>query len=281
MDMLGALPGASARAKNIVVLSPHSDDAALSLGGLLLLAAARGHSCTIVTAFSRSRRTRTGGIESSEERVTAMRRREDEAFIRMLGDEAVALWCDLPDPSVRLPGTRDTWYVPSPFSAEERGFASSIARFCEEHVSDADVLLAPMGLGNNRDHLIARDAALEFFRREPRSLFLYEDLPYVARMSGRHLRRAVADLADAEALTLTPHRISYAALMLRKRRAVAAYASQVNWDITNRVLGYALRVGNFMSGSERVWEAESRSVSILEREPVEVAMGSRTRGGGG
>ncbi len=161
----------------ITVLSPHSDDAALSVSGLLFLAADSGHACTIITPFSRSRRTRTGGIEPDEERVTAMRKREDEAFIRMLGEEARVLWCDLPDPSVRLPSASNTWYVPSPLSPGERAYVADIARFCEEHVDERSALLAPLGLGRNRDHLITRDAALEFVRKKPRTLLLYEDLP--------------------------------------------------------------------------------------------------------
>lgn len=241
---------------DITVLSPHSDDAALSLSGLLFLAADSGRRCTIITAFSRSRRTRTGGIERDEERVTAMRKREDEAFVSLLGSGACVLWCDLPDPSVRLPATRDTWYVPRPLSSDERAFVAGIAGFCEEHVEDSSVLLAPMALGRNRDHLIVRDAALEFVRRNPRRLFLYEDLPYAARMSELELKRDAEDLAGAERLTLTSRKISYATLLLRKRQAVATYASQMNRDIADRVLRYALRVGRFVSAGERVWEVE-------------------------
>jgi len=241
---------------DITVLSPHSDDAALSLSGLLFLAADSGRRCTIITAFSRSRRTRTGGIERDEECVTAMRKREDEAFVSLLGSGACVLWCDLPDPSVRLPAARDTWYVPRPLSADEHAFVSGIAGFCEEHIEDSCVLLAPMALGRNRDHLIVRAAALEFVRRNPRRLFLYEDLPYAARMSELELERDAEDLAGAERLTLVSHKISYGALLLRKRQAVAIYASQMNRDIVDRVLNYSLRVGSLVSPAERVWEVE-------------------------
>jgi len=239
---------------DITVLSPHSDDAALSLSGLLFMAADLG--CTIITAFSRSRRTRTGGIEQDEERVTAMRKREDEAFVSLLGSGACVLWCDLPDPSVRLPAARDTWYVPRPLSSDEHAYVAGITGFCEEHTDDSSVLLAPMALGRNRDHLIVRDAALEFVRRNPRRLFLYEDLPYAGRMSQLELERDAAELAGAEGLALTPRRISYAALLLRKRQAGATCASQMTRDIVDRVLNYALRVGSLVSPAERVWEAE-------------------------
>ncbi len=239
---------------DITVLSPHSDDAALSLSGLLFLAAYRGHRCTIITAFSRSRRTRTGGIEQDEERVTAMRKREDEAFVSLLGSGACVLWCDLPDPSVRLPADRDTWYVPRPLSSGEHAFVAGITGFCEGHIDGSSTLFAPMALGRNRDHLIARDAALEFVRPNPRRLFLYEDLPYAARMSELELERDADALAGAEGLTLTSRKISYAALLFRKRQAVATYASQMNRDIVDRVLSHALRVGTLVSPAERVWE---------------------------
>lgn len=252
---------------NIAVLSPHSDDAALSLGGTLLLAAEFGHACTIITPFSRSRRTRTGGIESDEERVTAMRKREDEAFVRLLGEGARALWCGIPDPSVRLSGTRDTWYVPRPLSVEERGFMSRIASFCDEHVPEGSVLFAPLGLGRNRDHLMAQGAALEFVRRSPRKLFFYEDLPYASRMRSREVERDVAKLADDERLGLTPRTVAYPALIFRKRRAIAGYASQVNHDIVNRILAHAMRAGSLMSAAERVWEAEFLESVLSAQEP--------------
>ncbi len=51
-------------------------------------------------------------------------------------------------------------------------------------------------------------------------------------------------------------KISYAALLLRKRQAVATYTSQMNRDIVDRVLNYALRVGSLVSPAERVWEVE-------------------------
>jgi LmbE family N-acetylglucosaminyl deacetylase len=276
MDRLGVPLWVSLGSKSIAVLSPHSDDAAFSLSGLLHLAADRGYTCTIITAFSRSRRTRTGGIEPDEERVTAMRKREDQDFVSQLGAGARVLWCDLPDPSVRLPAARDTWYVPRPLSADERGFVAGIARFCEEHVADSSALLAPMALGRNRDHLIARTAALEFVRRSPRGLFFYEDLPYAARMSERDLERDVSDLAEAEGLALEPHTISYATLLLRKRRAVATYASQANRDIAGRVVRYALRVGKLVSAAERVWEVGFVGVGSHEREPDSAAQRART-----
>ncbi len=267
MDRIGVPLGAPLGSTGIAVLSPHSDDAAFSLSGLLHLAADGGHACTIITAFSRSRRTRTGGIEPDEERVTAMRKREDRAFVSQLGAGARVLWCDLPDPSVRLPAARDSWYVPRPLSPEESAFVARIVRFCEMHVTDAAALLAPMALGRNRDHLITRSAALEFARRCSRRLFLYEDLPYAARMSAREFERNVSELAEAEGLALQPHTVSYATLLLRKRRAVAAYASQTNPDIAGRIIRYALRVGKLASAAERFWAVEFLGVGAPDGEP--------------
>ncbi len=70
------------------------------------------------------------------------------------------------------------------------------------------------------------------------------------------IERDADELASAEGLALTPRKISYAALLFRKRQALATYASQMNRDIADRVLSYVLGVGTLVSPAERVWEAE-------------------------
>ncbi len=70
------------------------------------------------------------------------------------------------------------------------------------------------------------------------------------------LRRNVSDLADTGELSLRPRRISYASLLVRKRQALTIYASQMNRDIMNCLLAYALKVGRLVCAAERVWEAE-------------------------
>jgi LmbE family N-acetylglucosaminyl deacetylase len=239
----------------VTVLSPHSDDAALSLGGTLALAARQGLDCRLVTLFSRSRRTRSGGIELDETSVTAMRKEEDRAFTSLLGD-AECFWCDLPDPSVRLPDSREHWYEPRPFSDRECGYVDDVTEFTRRH-SDGRLILAPAGLGANRDHLIVRAAALRLAHAGHR-VILYEDLPYASRIRRRVLVEVLAEFAAGEGMTAEARAVSHALLCVRKRRALLAYRSQVNRDIVDRVLLYSLRVGRFVTSAERVWNLTAR-----------------------
>jgi LmbE family N-acetylglucosaminyl deacetylase len=77
-------------------------------------------------------------------------------------------------------------------------------------------------------------------------------------------------------LALEPHTISYATLLLRKRRAVATYASQANRDVAGRVIRYALRVGKLVSAEERVWEVGFVGAGSHEREPDSADQRART-----
>jgi LmbE family N-acetylglucosaminyl deacetylase len=255
----------------IAVLSPHSDDAALSLGGTLSLAALQGLDCSILTLFSRSRRTRTGGIEADEARVTAMRKAEDRAFADLVGGAQCA-WCDLPDPSVRLPEAREQWYAPRPLSEQEYGYVSDVVEFVRAH-SDGCLILAPAGLGANRDHLIVRAAALEMGRAAGHAVMLYEDLPYAARVRGRDLNGGIADLADREGMGVEARTVSHASLYMRKRRALMTYRSQINRDIMNRVLCHSLRVGGLVTFGERVW-CMSPAASTVSRACACEALGA-------
>lgn len=254
--------------QSIAVLSPHSDDAALSLAGFLHLSAAEGCDITIITVFSRSRRTRTGGVEDDEERVTAMRKAEDHAFLASLSASATGVWCDLPDPSVRLSDEPEYWYVPVPLSPREREFIELTADSCRRHVSRFSALLAPAGLGKNRDHLIVHEAGVRFTRESGCRLLLYEDLPYAARMSERELERSIGDLAERSGLFLVPRLVADRAMPLHKRSALSFYPSQMNGDIVRRVVWHSLCAGGLVTGAERLWDVRFAGAAALEGRPA-------------
>ena len=74
----------------ILVLSPHSDDAALSVGGLIQKPAFR-NSIHILTLFGRSNYTRAGGFQDNWQTVSKRRKSEDTAFAARVGVELTYL----------------------------------------------------------------------------------------------------------------------------------------------------------------------------------------------
>ena len=157
----------------VLAVSPHLDDAAFSVGGVLARLADAGHQVTVATVFTASVPGPTGfalacqtdkGIAPHLDYL-ALRRAEDSAAMAVLGVEHLHL--GLPE-------------------APHRGYDSPAALFAGVLPGDrldlptlpvADVLLAPQGLGGHVDHLlvVAAVAAL----RRPTAW--WPDAPYVLR----------------------------------------------------------------------------------------------------
>ncbi|MDP9861260.1 MULTISPECIES: PIG-L deacetylase family protein [Streptosporangium] len=204
--------------RRTVVVSPHFDDAALSVAGVL---ARDGGPAVIVTALGGvpggqvSAWDRLCGFASAEE-TARERRAEDARACEILGADQVALaHPDVPAAGLRLRELED---------------------FLAAHVTPDTRVLVPMGIGN-ADHEAVRDQALEaLWRAGVQEPWVYADLPYAA--AAREWGTASAD----RALAATPpvralaerHRIR-PVLRIRlegaewtvKRRAVLAYASQL------------------------------------------------------
>ncbi|MEV0418730.1 PIG-L deacetylase family protein [Streptosporangium canum] len=201
-----------------IVVSPHFDDAVLSVAGLL----ARDEGpAVIVTALGGapgeelSAWDRLCGFASAEE-TARERRAEDARACEILGVDQVALaHPDAPVAGLRL--------------RELEGFLAG-------HVTPETRVLIPMGIGN-ADHEAVRDQALDALRKiGARPPWVYADLPYAAAV--REWGTASADQALAgkpPVRALAERRRIRPELRIRlegdewtaKRRAVLAYASQI------------------------------------------------------
>lgn len=195
-----------------IVLSPHYDDAAFSLGATL--AAAGGG--TLVNLFTRSAHRALAPAPMLPppelvEEVSAERGAEDAVFAARLGLRRIELGFGEP----ALSGLR---------IRDERGLAPSVAVLREplaEVLRDMlgqgmpAVLYCPAGIGGHVNHLATREvviAMLAGFGAAVRVLF-YEDLPYASRwrvrregiaalraaLPGRRLVRRTMRVADRQA----------------------------------------------------------------------------------
>lgn len=159
----------------VLAVSPHLDDAAFSVGGVLARLADAGHEVTVVTCFTATVPDPQGfalACQTSkglgpEVDYMAVRREEDRRAVQLLS--ARHLHLNLPE-------------------APHRGYDSAAALFAgiRPHDDldlsvladlDADVLLAPQGLGSHVDHLqvVRAVAALN------RATAWWRDAPYVLR----------------------------------------------------------------------------------------------------
>jgi len=174
---------------DLLVLSPHLDDAALSCGGSIFQTTRAGGRVFVVTIFAGDEPAEppsplardlarwwalpVGGIMSA-------RRAEDEAACRRLG--AVYKQWDLSEAPYRRDLTTGQILYPSlaalyarrqPESREPELGAVLVDRL--RALPPARRVLAPLGVGGHVDHLLVEHAAAEVFGED---LHFYEEYPY-------------------------------------------------------------------------------------------------------
>ncbi len=155
----------------VIVVSPHSDDAALSISGFLERCP-RSWKVLLLTL--------TGG-DIETESAWRVRLNEDRLFAKVVGANYEA--CSIPDARVALPLTP---VLSTPTSCRVAAFVrvlqSVILRV------DPHLVLLPLGAGGHSDHLASCEAGLMVLLsgsiQERTSILLYEDLPYAAMQPG-------------------------------------------------------------------------------------------------
>jgi LmbE family N-acetylglucosaminyl deacetylase len=147
-------------APDVVVLSPHLDDAALAIGALLARLAAAGRRVAVWSAFTRGPPLAEVAPERRIFGDYATRRAEDERAMRILGAEP--RWLELVERIWRapaLPRVRDVFRTPPTLE----GFAAlpELRAHVGALLDDPAVhLYAPLGVGHHHDHVEVALAAL-------------------------------------------------------------------------------------------------------------------------
>jgi len=211
----------------ICIVSPHFDDAALSCADHALAWVASGLEVWVLNVFTASAELerssalmdanlQAAGASTAEEYM-ALRRAEDRLCMQSLGLQSIDL--GLVDAGFRgragLPDYDSLAALrPGRLGAREAGMVDAVAQALPD-LSEALLVLCPLGVGGHVDHLIAR-AACEA-RVDAGRLAYYADMPY-ARAPWNWARADWARLADA--------RRSFRAMTAAKRGALRHYQSQ-------------------------------------------------------
>jgi LmbE family N-acetylglucosaminyl deacetylase len=150
---------------DLVILSPHLDDAVLSLGAMIGREVAAGRTVEIVSCFTAGPPLDTIPVERRVFGDYSMRRAEDERALAVLG--ATHRWLDLHERIWRqppLPRTRSSFpthvfRTPPRMDdfAELKTIRTAIAKLLDE---GATQILAPLAVGNHVDHVEVALAAL-------------------------------------------------------------------------------------------------------------------------
>lgn len=248
--------------QSIAVISPHLDDAVLSCGALLAACAEAGTNASVITVFNgQPELPLSSGAEEFHKKcglgADAVKCREKEDDLAMQTVGAVSVRLGIPEAlyrrdqfgNHRYPHDKDI--SAGSVDAEAAVVANVAERLRDEaKIQDADLVLAPLGLGSHIDHLIA-GTALRMLDRKPETVLWYEDVPYI--LYPFWLRRS------AKRNTVGPQVCRFRATHWQtKLHAIDCYASQRSilwWNQTGlakKLTAHAKKLGAG-APAERYW----------------------------
>ncbi len=230
-----------------LILSPHPDDAALSVGGILHKRVFG--STTIVTVFGK---TNYGyGWEPDWPNATSLRKAEDQSFAARLGVRL--LYCEYPEAALR--GRRRPRARFEPSQPRHHEVPPDVAEGVVELArrEQPDVVLAPLCPEScswyHADHWVTRSLAPSLARSCRAALAYYEDLPYC-----KAVPNAVPENAAAVCPSAVPLTINLGELLDAKLASLGVYDTQMRTNPRWRdaVRDYALLLEP-SCGAERLW----------------------------
>lgn len=248
---------------DVIVLSPHLDDAALSCGGQIAMRTGAGERVLVATVMAGSppASTQSEYIASLHARwelegdAAAARRAEDIAACRILGADFLHL--DVPDCIYRFhPQTGLPLYISDDdifgdVHPAETGLLDVLAdRF--RRLPSAAQVYAPLTVGHHVDHLLVHSVAEQVW---PETLRYYEDYPY-AQQAGKLAAVIGAGAGWHNRVVL----LDPAALRARFD-AIWAFRSQMSSFFNSRA-DMERQVGSFVQtvGGERLWQRVAKPV---------------------
>jgi LmbE family N-acetylglucosaminyl deacetylase len=277
-----------------VIVSPHSDDAAFSVGGSILSGFFPAP-LLIVTPFAISITAPYFSGKHDAATISRLRREEDESFARTVNSRIVrlalpeatlsnktgsrfssliqssSLLCGWPPPRNRIERNIELFAARTPLTLRYE-FLQGVARFDRlrsalrdeiiPFLSPEVTLVSPLGLGYHPNHILL-SSLCKTLRSKVSNLYFYEDLPFGARYTLREIERHIA-LFDRR---LRPVAVDIERVMNAKLDNLSIYRSQVKSDELARVMAHAERLSSRGRLQERLW-TYPRGMFVRPVQPV-------------
>lgn len=240
----------------IVVLSPHRDDAAFSVGLAVHSWLADGHKVEVLNCFSRSDYapySDAGSLHPNDRLsfVTALRSREDECWRKLCGNNLALADLRLKDAPIRFHCS-----VHDVFGQPVRLEEKAVAKIRSAIAARTGPLVLPLGMGAHVDHLTAREAALSAVD-DARPIAFYEDLPYAAQPDAAAPDEIVKELSLRLHSDLLPvfagEEEAAETAAARKRKFALCYDSQIDDATVTQIAEFCRRY----CGRDRLWANEA------------------------
>lgn len=170
---------------NIVILSPHLDDAILSMGSLLIYLNSVGKNIQIINFFTRGSKIKTAftgrlleraGVKDSKE-YFLLREKEDEIIFKKLGNIYVKNLGFI-DAAWRMKSNEQPIYPQKATLSIDKNddtLTVKIEATLKKIIDPSGTLVfAPLARGNHVDHQLVRNIAMKNFK----NVIFYTDFPY-------------------------------------------------------------------------------------------------------
>lgn len=230
-----------------IILSPHCDDAAFSLGASII--DSKFENILILTIFSKSTCT-ANNLNNEIEEVTKMRKKEDQAFFSSCKSEVELSYLDLLDAPIRL-NIREEDVCSYIKMNSNKLLQNEIEHKIYNYLIDNSLILSPLGLGNHIDHLIVREIAFRLLK-DNYNVGFYEDLPYAGTIPTTEIHSYINQLNKNEKLYLKPVLINSKMSIDIKAQACSKYSSQIDDYTINNIKKHHSQL-IIQQVSERIW----------------------------
>lgn len=226
--------------KKVLVLEPHSDDAALSVGGTMTLQK-NTHEFTIVTLASISNFTSYFALHRDYFNVnTITSLRHDEGMLVAQKVQGKYLTLGLPEATLRYHAA--DWDLDWFRAREVSIYSSGMRSYLQEDLTkwtqtlqkfldqiETDEIWFPLGVGPHTDHQLTRDALFSVILENPEkfkniTLKMYLDVPYAIKHTDyfKYLLR----MFHEEGVVLLQENISIDSTINQKLHLASIYGSQ-------------------------------------------------------
>lgn len=179
---------------DLIVVSPHMDDAVYSAGGRILQARRQGKRVLVVTLFGPGNQGQSARAQLRNERAPTVvagakanlldygaRCAEERAALAVL--DVDSLWLDQPELIFRKHGPAQLLRLmlpvwPLPWSEAHDTLAGALSALCDAHLAAQGSVSFPLAVGFHPDHRLACDVGRALHARGKYDVEFYEDLPY-------------------------------------------------------------------------------------------------------
>jgi len=234
----------------INVVSPHSDDAALSISQSLSTLIGQGAVVRVISCFTTSAWAPRLEASTPLDVITSIRYQEDLSFVRKLGPQATLHHLGMLDEPLRPPNEPQSHSAHGPDSP----LVQELAEALRQTGLPQGVWMIPMAI-RHPDHLIALWAGLAATGGDP--LVLYEDMPYALAFTPDEIARQTRHFSQLIQRPLLPGTLGQFDAQ-RWSNLITCYASQF---CATEVAQWAAQIKS--RGGERLWLTTPAAAVLL------------------